>query len=92
VTGRCWITNWLWVYHDKDIRYLAGLQPPKEIHRELVEEMDEGEFYRHPLMNEGGEDGYWGVPVDVPSDIPFYYITKTPEIRLEMVRNWSENG
>ncbi len=54
------------VYEDKDIRYLAGLQPQKNVHRELVEGIDESEFYRHPLTDERGKEGYWGVSVEVP--------------------------
>jgi transposase len=55
-----------WVYQDKAIRYLAGLEPQKKVHRELVKHVPESEFYKHPLTDEGGKDGYWGVPVDVP--------------------------
>jgi transposase len=54
------------VYEDEDIRYLAGLQPQKTVHRQLVESVDESEFYRHPLTDERGKEGYWGVPVAVP--------------------------
>jgi len=54
------------VYEDEGIRYLAGLQPQKTVHRQLVEGLDESEFYRHPLTDKRGKEGYWGVPVDVP--------------------------
>jgi transposase len=54
------------VYEDKGIRYLAGLQPQKTVHRQLVEGVDESEFYRHPLTDEQGKEGYWGVSVKVP--------------------------
>ena len=54
------------VYQDQNIRYLAGLEPSKKIHRELVENVPESAFYRQPLTNERGKDGYWGVPVQVP--------------------------
>jgi transposase len=54
------------VYENEGIRYLAGLQPQKTVHRQLVKGVDESEFYRHPLTDERGKEGYWGVPVDVP--------------------------
>lgn len=54
------------VYEDKGIRYLAGLQVQKKVHRELVESIPENEFYKHPLTDERGKDGYWGVSVKVP--------------------------
>ena len=54
------------VYEDEDIRYLAGLQPQKTVHRQLVESVGESEFYRHPLTDERGKEGYWGVSVEVP--------------------------
>lgn len=54
------------VYHDNDIRYLAGLQPQKKVHRQLVEGVEKSQFYRHPLTDEVGKDGYWGVSVDMP--------------------------
>ncbi len=54
------------VYEDEGIRYLAGLQPQKTVHRQLVEGVDESEFYRHPLTDERGKEGYWGVSVKVP--------------------------
>jgi transposase len=54
------------VYQDKEIRYLAGLEPQKKVHRELVRNVSESEFYQHPLTDERGKDGYWGVSVDVP--------------------------
>jgi transposase len=54
------------VYQDKAIRYLAGLEPRKKVHRELVENVPENEFYKRPLTDERGKSGYWGVPVTVP--------------------------
>jgi transposase len=54
------------VYQDQNIRYLAGLEPSKKIHRELVKNVPESVFYRQPLTNERGKNGYWGVPVQVP--------------------------
>lgn len=53
------------LYAEKEIRYLAGLQPQKQAHRDLVENLPEHEFYRHPLNSGCGKDGYWGVPAPV---------------------------
>jgi len=54
------------VYTDAGIRYLAGLQPQKTVHRQLVESVTESQFDQHPLSQERGANGYWGVPVRVP--------------------------
>jgi transposase len=54
------------VYQDKAIRYLAGLQPQKKVHRELLKHEPESRFYAHALTDERGKDGYWGVPTEVP--------------------------
>jgi transposase len=55
------------VYDDLQVHYLAGLQPRKKVHQELVREMSESAFYRHPLTDPTQPgDGYWGVPVRVP--------------------------
>lgn len=53
-------------YTDKQIRYLAGLQPQRTVHRQLVEQVPESQFDQHPLSQERGPEGYWGVPVRVP--------------------------
>lgn len=55
-----------WAYTDAGIRYLAGLQPQKTVHRQLVESVTESQFDQHPLTQERGANGYWGVPVRVP--------------------------
>lgn len=54
------------VYEEKGFRYLAGLQPQKKVHCQLVKNVNESEFYLHPLTDERGKEGYWGVSVDVP--------------------------
>ena len=54
------------IYAKHQIRYLAGLQPQKRVHVELVKHLPEDAFYRHPLTAARGKEGYWGVPVAVP--------------------------
>jgi len=49
-------------YDRHDLRYLAGLQPRKKVHQELVVAVPEPQFYAHPLTAERGPAGYWGVP------------------------------
>ena len=41
-------------YDDHGLRYLAGLQPQKKIHRELLVAVPEKQFYAHPLTDECG--------------------------------------
>ena len=48
-------------YDDHGLRYLAGLQPQKKIHRELLVAVPEKQFYAHPLTDERGPKGYWGI-------------------------------
>jgi transposase len=52
-------------YHDHNLRYLAGLQPQKKRHRELLVAIPEQQFYAHPLNDERGSKGYWGIPCQV---------------------------
>jgi transposase len=52
-------------YDRHDLRYLAGLQPRKKVHRELVVAVPEQQFYAYPLTAERGPAGYWGVPCPV---------------------------
>jgi transposase len=47
-------------YDDHHLRYLAGLQPQKKSHRELLVEIPEKQFYASPLTDERGPKGYWG--------------------------------
>ena len=53
-------------YTDHNLRYLAGLQPQKRVHRELLVAVPEKQFYAHPLTEERGPTGYWGVSCAVP--------------------------
>jgi hypothetical protein len=53
-------------YDDHQVRYLSGLQPHKKVHRELLTQVPEAQFYAHPLMPERGPTGYWGLPCLVP--------------------------
>jgi transposase len=52
-------------YDDHNLRYLAGLQPQKKRHRELLVAIPEQQFYAHPLTDERGPEGYWGIPCQV---------------------------
>jgi transposase len=52
-------------YDDHGLRYLAGLQPQKKRHRELLTAIPEQQFYAHLLTDERGSKGYWGIPCQV---------------------------
>jgi transposase len=52
-------------YDDHGLRYLAGLQPQKKAHRELLVRYPDEQFYALPLNNERGREGYWGRPCQV---------------------------
>jgi transposase len=52
-------------YTDHGLRYLAGLQPRKKRHHELLTAIPERQFYAHPLTDERGAQGYWGLPRQV---------------------------
>ena len=52
-------------YDDHGLRYLAGLQPQKKRHRELLVAIPEQQFYAHPLTDERGSQGHWGIPCQV---------------------------
>ena len=52
-------------YDDHDLHYLAGLQPQKKAHRELLVRYPDEQFYALPLNNERGSKGYWGRPCQV---------------------------
>jgi len=53
------------VYDHHGLRYLAGLQPQKKAHRELLVDYPDEQFYALPLNNERGGKGYWGRPCQV---------------------------
>jgi transposase len=52
-------------YDDHGLRYLAGLQPHKKTHRELMVAYPDQQFYALPLNDERGHKGYWGKPCQV---------------------------
>jgi transposase len=52
-------------YEDHGLRYLAGLQPHKKTHRELIVAYPDPQFYALPLNDERGRQGYWGKPCQV---------------------------
>jgi len=52
-------------YDDRGLRYLAGLQPRKKAHRELLTAIPEKQFYAHPLTDKSGPEGYFGLPCSV---------------------------
>jgi hypothetical protein len=47
-------------YQDHGLRYLAGLQAHKKVHRELLARYPTQRFYTHPL-----DEGYWGIACSV---------------------------
>jgi hypothetical protein len=53
-------------YDDHNLRYLAGLRLLKKVHRALLVEPSEEQFYVQPLTDERGPEGYWGVLCQVP--------------------------
>ncbi|MBC7250774.1 MAG: IS1634 family transposase [Anaerolineae bacterium] len=53
-------------YEDQHIRYLAGLKTQKKVHQELLLSVPTEQFYAHPLSEERGPKGYWGIPCAVP--------------------------
>jgi transposase len=52
-------------YDDHNLRYLAGLQPQKKSHQELLVKIPEKQFYASPLTDKRGPKGYWGRPCQV---------------------------
>jgi hypothetical protein len=52
-------------YDDHGLRYLAGLQPQKQAHREPLVRYPDEQFYALPLNNGRGREGYWGRPCQV---------------------------
>jgi transposase len=50
-------------YTDQHLKYLAGLQPRKKAHCELLVAVPECQFYTHPLTEPVGRaPGYFGIP------------------------------
>ena len=54
------------IYDDHNLRYLAGLRLLKKEHRALLLAVPKEQFRAHPLNNERGARGYWGVTCSVP--------------------------
>lgn len=54
------------LYDAYGVQYLAGLQPQKKRHRDLLTQVPECQFYAQPLTDERGPGGYWGTPCAVP--------------------------
>ena len=52
-------------YDDHGLCYLAGLQPHKKAHRELLVAHPDQQFYALSLNDERGCKGYWGRPCQV---------------------------
>jgi transposase len=52
-------------YDDHGLRYLAGLQPHKKAHRELLVAHPDQQFHALPLNDRRGRKGYWGRPCQV---------------------------
>ncbi len=51
------------VYKDKHLKYLAGLQPRKQAHGELLVAVPECQFYAYPWVEPTvREPGYFGIP------------------------------
>ena len=53
-------------YDDHNLRYLAGLRLLKKVHQALLVTVPEAQFYAHPLTDERGPKGHWGIPCSVP--------------------------
>jgi len=53
-------------FDDHGLRYLSGLRLLKKEHKALLVNLPEGQFYAHPLTEERGPKGCWGLPCRVP--------------------------
>ncbi len=53
------------LYDQRGISYLSKVPLVKKVHRALVRDVNEADFYRLPLTA-GPQPAYWGVPVRVP--------------------------
>jgi hypothetical protein len=52
-------------YEKNGLKYLAGLQPQKKVHKELVSSPARRVLRRYPLNSCKGSKGYWGMPCRV---------------------------
>lgn len=48
-------------YQDAGLRYLSGLQVQRTAHRELLAAPTTAQLRKHPLSQERGHQGYWGI-------------------------------
>jgi transposase len=53
-------------FDQQQIHYLAGLRVLRKVHRALLLSIPTVQFYAHPLTEDRGVDGYWGIPCAVP--------------------------
>jgi len=53
-------------FDDHNLHYLSGLRLLKKVHQALLGEVPEVQFYAHPLTDERGPKGCWGIPCLVP--------------------------
>jgi transposase len=53
-------------YDDHGLRYLCGLRLLKKEHKALLVNVPEAQFYAHPLTDEEGPRGCWGISCRVP--------------------------
>lgn len=53
------------LYDQRRISYLSKVPLVKKVHRNLVRDVNEADFYRLPLTDDA-QPAYWGVPVSVP--------------------------
>jgi transposase len=49
-------------YADKGLKYLAGLKAHKKEHADLLKAVPEAQFATHPLTDERGRYGHYGLP------------------------------
>ena len=54
------------LYDQKGLRYLAGLEARKKVHRQLLELTPEADLRRRALSPKRGRYGYWYRPVAIP--------------------------
>ena len=52
-------------YDEKGLKYLAGLKAHKKEHAELLKSVPEAQFATHPLTDERGYRGHYGLPCGV---------------------------
>ena len=55
-----------WAYQDANLRYLAGLGKLEKVHKDLLLAAEDWRFKNMPLTEQTDQDGYWGVPCEVP--------------------------